>query len=1634
MAKGNKSAGGRGLNIKAKLDVADAKRDADSYIKKLKQITDVAKIAFPGNDGKSKTFDVRPLTEYQAGLLRIKEEALNFAKVKANDAAETKARLQEEKKAAQEKSAAEKSASLATQAALKEEARLKREQIALAKQSASEANSKKRPTQISNSQAEIDAYKKAQQGSVLYTSAINNEVVARAKLNAEAVRQAVANGTLNTGLTYNTQATQQQTQATNQNVLSKKQLAQMLAEEKYRQQQSTAELKNNAREMLNAKGSLEQRRAALIRLITVYDRLSKAERESAAGKRLESVIKGVANQVFELEKLTLRAQRNVGNYPNPFKKIGEDADKVKDKISGSGDIFTRIFSAIGSGAASILGPLAAIGTVWTAVKNIFSHNVEISDAFADVRRTAKLSADEVNNLADTLKGLDTRTNLEGLLDIGFIGGRLGVKKSDLPDFIKQVDELAVVLKKELPGGAEAVAESLGKIVTVYKVTQAEGISLGDALSKVGSNMLELAHSGPVTVRDLQAFTLGVAGTAASAKLSIPVISAYGAVLLESGQIASSSALSVTRLVTGLTTKTGKYAAIAQLADATLTVEKFTKIVNTDTKQALDLFFKGLKAGNPVPTEFAARLASVGITTGKVTNAVKVLAENQDKLANRIAKGTVAFEDGITVAHNFEIANDTLGSSVDKLGNSITNLTTNPDSNMYNFFKGVIDGSTKAVSALDIFISTVKGLSTDPKKFIGDSAAKAQSETILKINEEAKRIAATAYKDIDTNPDKERLEILKKEVKIRDVIQTQYLKAKIAYENTPQKDRSLTETYKFQEVETRFQKQVALVRELNKLRNKGSVDVIGTGELVQEENNGRTTEDIKADIKELQNANKKLAITSSEFKGNVVKIKALRKELKTALGGDVSGPAVKTDTAFNSQRSLQQEIQALVKKGSDKQKSQDQQELADVDAKYTKLRQKAIRFNSDPKNKARGLQVDVGGLALAQSTESDALRDKQSSEKLKVSLDKEQDLFAAYEDAKTKIGKDKAAERYKDQIDTDRTYLESLEMQREAILNPQKSKGGEEVDTEANQLQLKVLNEAIEKEKSVQQKKYDDLLASLQTFEQESKALTQQYEADKADLTAKNDTKQLEQATKVYNQRLAELGDNHLKEMDAFKLLYAGIDDLSDQNARKVLGNAEDALKSLQTKGVVLSKELVAELNKLFKGTKAAIADRLPEKIISLANQIDSVAGAVSGVNAEFGKILSTLGNVIGQVGNIKKGMVDLKTANSKGDAFGAASAGLGIFGAGISILSSVVKLFDRSAQREEQAAYARDLQNKQTEALNKALERQIALLNDAYGTDRINKYSEAIKAAQENEAKYREQLSSRLQLTGNKQLDEQIQKFNNGEKQTGVFGKVFTDLLKQGAFSGLPTDIASLQKLLDEGKLDANTATIVENLIKANQSAKELANNLKAENVGSSIDEIADSFLSTLTDGTRDFGKSFEEVIRKSIINGFKQKLIEEQLQPFYNTFAELSKGGLTEDEIKTLQASYMGAADKAKQMAEDLKKATGIDITNPLKDKEGISGVITSAGLTEDTGNRAMGLWQGQYDQTKKIALSTGDIYRISVDNLTYVKQIAANTKRGADNTDGLGEKLDAIIANTDPDASGSTSLSQALRNSGIK
>lgn len=360
--------------------------------------------------------------------------------------------------------------------------------------------------------------------------------------------------------------------------------------------------------------------------------------------------------------------RNVGNY------------------SGALGSATSQLSQFAAGYLSIYAGIAA-------VQKIVSTNAEISDSMADVRRTASLTDKEVNNLVETLKKIDTRTSLKGLLDIAVIGGQLGIAKDQLAGFTKAIDQLSVTLSGEIQGGAEAVASALGKINGVFKVQQKEGTDVETSFNKTGSAILALGQAGLATGEFLQDFGLRVAGVANTAKISLPTVLAYGAVLEETGSSAEVAGTALSRLIGNLAVKRDKFFAIAKISDATLTLKSFTDLINKDANAALQKFFAGLNAGGKDLTSFSDLINEIGIKGGPAKNAIIALAQNQGLLNERIGESVEAYDKGTLSAEQFAIKNDTLAGSISKLGNAFTNITTS--GRIASFFKGIVDGLTDA---------------------------------------------------------------------------------------------------------------------------------------------------------------------------------------------------------------------------------------------------------------------------------------------------------------------------------------------------------------------------------------------------------------------------------------------------------------------------------------------------------------------------------------------------------------------------------------------------------------------------------------------------------------------------------------------------------------------------------------------------------------------------------------------------------------------------------------------------------------------------------------------------------------------------------------------------------------------------
>lgn len=402
--------------------------------------------------------------------------------------------------------------------------------------------------------------------------------------------------------------------------------------------------------------------------------LGRSIREAENGFR--STNPAIQSQIREYRNLNRQLQDFDSTMGNNQRRVGN---------------YQRALQGLGSTIGSFLGVTALIA----AGKAVIDNNARISDSLADVRRTAGLTSKEADQLTTSLKALGTRTGLNDLLGIATIGGQLGIAKDQLAGFTEAIDQLAVTLSGELQGGAEGIAKSLGVLDNVFEVSAGNAGNVNKAYNQIGSAILGLGQSGLATGDFLADFGERVGGLAKQAGISLPVLLSYGAVLQENGVSAEVAGTAFKRLLSALSSNSAGFLKVAQLADSNLTLKEFNTIINTDTKKALELFFKGLKEGGSSTVAFNSILKSLKLSGAGVSQVVAALSNNQVALNGHIKEATGDFNDASKAADQFKIKNDTLAGSIDKLGNTFVNYTSS--GTIGRFFKSIIDGLNTSLS-------------------------------------------------------------------------------------------------------------------------------------------------------------------------------------------------------------------------------------------------------------------------------------------------------------------------------------------------------------------------------------------------------------------------------------------------------------------------------------------------------------------------------------------------------------------------------------------------------------------------------------------------------------------------------------------------------------------------------------------------------------------------------------------------------------------------------------------------------------------------------------------------------------------------------------------------------------------------
>lgn len=309
---------------------------------------------------------------------------------------------------------------------------------------------------------------------------------------------------------------------------------------------------------------------------------------------------------------------------------------------------------------NIQAAIQAINGVRQVLQQTVSDFATMEEAMAQVRKYTGMTTDEVKDLNEALKKIDTRTSRERLNELAGDAGKLGITAKDkILEFVDAADKINMALGDDL--GADAV-KNIGKLAMMFG--EDDRIGLRGAMLATGSVINELSQNSPAAAGYLASFTARLSGVGKQAKLSQADIMGFGAVLDENMQTSELASTAFSQLITKMFQKPAKFAQLAGIE-----VAKFSELLKTDANDALLRFFEAMRSRGGFDA-LAPMFAEMGLNGVRATGVLSAVADKLADVREMQKLANDAYDEGISVQNEFNVQNTTVQAQLDKAKKSL----------------------------------------------------------------------------------------------------------------------------------------------------------------------------------------------------------------------------------------------------------------------------------------------------------------------------------------------------------------------------------------------------------------------------------------------------------------------------------------------------------------------------------------------------------------------------------------------------------------------------------------------------------------------------------------------------------------------------------------------------------------------------------------------------------------------------------------------------------------------------------------------------------------------------------------------------------------------------------------------------
>lgn len=383
-------------------------------------------------------------------------------------------------------------------------------------------------------------------------------------------------------------------------------------------------------------------------------------------------------------------------YNNQLKEVNGRIKSLRDQSKSTSFSLSKLGDGFNKYATLAATTIAAFTGVTIAARQCTDEYAKMQEAQSQVRKYTGLTTEEVDDLNESLKEMDTRTARERLNGLAGDAGKLGIEgKKKILEFVDAANIINVALGEDL--GEDAVKD-IGKLAQMFGEDQKLG--LRGAMLATGSAINEVAQKSSASEPYLAGFTARVSGAAHQARIAQADILGYASVLDQNMQNQELAATAFQNLMMKMYQEPAKF---AQMAGQN--VEDFTKLIKTDANQAILQFIETLSKKGGL-SELAPMFAEMGLDGVRASGVISVLASKVDDIRKAQEIANKAYREGTSVVKEYNIQNSTVQAEIEKAKKAFQEIRIELGEKLLPVMKYMISTGTLTVKGLSLIVSVL----------------------------------------------------------------------------------------------------------------------------------------------------------------------------------------------------------------------------------------------------------------------------------------------------------------------------------------------------------------------------------------------------------------------------------------------------------------------------------------------------------------------------------------------------------------------------------------------------------------------------------------------------------------------------------------------------------------------------------------------------------------------------------------------------------------------------------------------------------------------------------------------------------------------------------------------------------------